>query len=494
MSHQQGDRPIPAGDLPVPPAPQAQPAPHAQPVPSAPPVPPSIFSPGLRSASIGAAALISLFALEYIAVGAAMPTVATALDGYHLYNMAFGAMVAASIVGMIVGGWWSDRSGPKPVVTTGTLLFAGGLTISGLAPTMEIFSVGRAFQGLGSGLATVAIYVVIAQRIPDVRRPAVFSLLAAAWVVPGLAGPLLTGVLVDHLSWRWVFLGVAPLVVLSLGVLWRALAATRAGDDSPYLRPSTIAWAVVAAVAVALLNLAGDELTGMKLLIGAACVTGVLVASLRLLPRGTLHLGRGLPSVIGARSAMGGGFVAAEAYLPLMLRDEYSYTPAQAGAVLAAASVFWALGSWVQGRLRESVDRYHVLILGSAVFGLFMAVLGLALWARWPGWALIAVYALATLGVGMAYPTTTLLTMRLSPPAEIGRNTSSLSVGEAMASALALALTGVVFGLYYASAPHTAFVGTLAVAIGVSLLTVLSALRARPAAEGKEGAFPAGPA
>ena len=443
-------------------------------------VPPSIFSPGLRSASIGAAALISLFALEYVAVGAAMPTVASALDGYHLYNMAFGAMVAASVVGMIVGGWGCDRSGPKPVVVIGTLLFAAGLVLSGLSPTMEIFSVGRALQGLGSGLATVAIYVVIAQRIPDVRRPAVFSLLAAAWVVPGLAGPLVTGVLVEHLSWRWVFLGVAPLVVLSLGVLWRALAATRAAGDSPYLRPATIAWAVTAAVAVGLLNLAGEQVDGMEWVVGAVCVLLVLVASHQLLPRGTLHLGRGLPSVIGARSAMGAGFVAAEAYLPLMLRDEYGYSPARAGLVLAAASIFWALGSWVQGRLGEGVDRYRLMLLGTAVFALFMGVLGLALWGRWPGWTLIVVYALATTGIGIAYPTTTLLTMRLSPAAEIGRNTSALAVGEALASALALALTGVVFGMSYASAPHTAFVGTLAVAIAVSLLTVASAARSRP--------------
>ena len=446
------------------------------------PVPPSIFSPGLRSASIGAAALISLFALEYIAVGAAMPTVASALQGYHLYNMAFGAMVAASVVGMIVAGWWSDRSGPRPVVIAGALFFAGGLVASGLAPTMEVFSVGRALQGLGSGLATVGVYVVIAQRIPDVRRPAVFSLLAAAWVVPGLAGPLLTGVLVEHLSWRWVFLGVAPLVLVSLAVFWRALGATRASDDAPYLRPATIFWAVAAAVGVGVLNLAGDEIAGLEWLIGGLCIALVAMAALQLLPRGTLSLSRGLPSVIGTRSAMGAGLVAAEAYLPLMLRDEYSYTPAQAGAVLAASSVFWALGSWLQGRLRETTDRYHVLVAGVLVLSLFMSLLGVALWLRWPGWSLVAIYGLATFGIGVAYPTTTVLTMRLSRTTEIGRNTSALSVGEALASALALAVTGVVFSMFYETAPHTAFVGTLAVAIAVSLVTVASAARARPPA------------
>lgn len=453
--------------------------PRADPAPAA-----SIFAPGVRSAALGAAALIALFALEYIAVGAAMPTVAAALDGYHLYNMAFGATVAGSVVGMVVGGWWSDHGGPRPVVVAGVVLFAAGLVGAGLAPTMEVFVAGRGLQGLGSGLSTVAVYVVIAQRVPDARRPAVFSLLAAAWVVPGLVGPLLTGYLVEHLSWRWVFLGVAPFVALSLLVFWRALRATGPSADSPYLRPSTIAWAVAAAVSVGLLNLAGDRVEGPEWLLGGAAVVVLVAASARLLPAGTLVLRRGLPSVVGVRAALGGSFVAAEAYLPLMLRDEHGYSPAQAGAILAAASVAWAFGSWLQGRLPESTDRYRVMLLGVAIFTAMMALLGVAVWAGWPGWVVVALYGAATLGVGLAYPTTTLLTMRLSPPDEIGRNSSALAVGEALSSAVGLALSGVVFGLFYATQPHAAFVGMLAVAIAVAALSVLSAARSRPGSAG----------
>lgn len=447
--------------------------------PTAPVVPPSIFSPGLRSASVGASTLIALLALEYIAVGAAMPTVAAALDGYHLYNMAFGATVAASVVGMIVGGWWSDRSGPRPVTITGVLLFCGGLVLAGLAPTMEVFVLGRAVQGLGSGLTTVAVYVVIAQRVPDQRRPAVFSLLAAAWVVPGLAGPLLTGLIVEHLTWRWVFLGVAPFAALALLVFWRALRATHAGDDASYLRPSTILWAVVAAVGVGVLNMSGDRVDGAERFVAPFVLVLVAVASWRLLPVGTLWFARGLPSVIGVRAAMGGSFLAAEAYLPLMLRDEHGYTPAQAGAVLAVASVAWATGSWLQGRLGEGVDRHRVMVLGVLTFVAMMVLLAVAVWLRWPGWVPIGVYGVATLGVGLAYPTTTLLTMRLSPASEIGRNSSALQVGESLTGAVALAVTGVVFGLFYATQPHAAFVGTLAVAALVGALAVVSVLRSR---------------
>ncbi|OLT40957.1 multidrug transporter [Serinicoccus sp. CNJ-927] len=441
----------------------------------------AVFAPGIRSASVGATVLIAMFALEYIAVGAAMPTVAEALDGYHLYNMAFGATVALSVVGMILAGWWSDRSGPRPVVVAGAAVFSAGLLVAGLAPTMEVLIVGRALQGLGSGLASVAIYVVIAQRVPDGLRPAVFSLLAAAWVLPGLAGPLLTGTLVEHLSWRWVFLGVVPVVLLSVWVLRPALRATYPGDDAGYLRGSVIGWAVVAALGVGLLNLAGDRLSRWEYAVGAVVLVLLVLAARRLLPRGTLSLRRGLPSVVGVRAALGGSFIAAEAYLPLMLRDEHGYSPAQAGAVLAVASCTWALGSWGQARVGPGRDRYRLMVAGTLLYAVLMVLLAVSVSASWPGWAVIALYGLATLGVGIAYPTTSLLTMRLSPEAEIGRNSSSLQVGEALTSAFVLAVTGVVFGVSYATAPHTAFVGTLVVAVAVGLLSVGSALRARPA-------------
>lgn len=448
----------------------------------------TVFSPGIRSASVGATVLIAIFALEYIAVGAAMPTVAAALDGYHLYNMAFGATVAASVVGMIVGGWWSDRSGPRPVVLTGGGAFVAGLLVAGLATSMEIFVVGRGLQGLGSGLASVALYVVIAQRVPDVLRPPVFSLLAAAWVLPGLAGPLLTGLVVEHLSWRWVFLGVAPGIVLAALVLRPALRSTRPSSDAGHLRPGIIGWAVLAAVGVGLLNLAGERIETYEYVLGAVLLVLLGLSARHLLPRGALVLARGLPSVVGVRAVLGASFVAAEAYLPLMLRDEHGYSPAQAGGVLAAASVTWALGSWCQGRAAPDRDRYLLMLAGVCGYAAVMAVLGVAVWASWPGWAVIALYGLATFGVGIAYPNTSVLTLRLSSDREVGRNSSALQVGEALASALALAVTGVVFGLTYGTAPHTAFVGTLVVAIVVGAVSVLTAVRARPARTASVGA------
>lgn len=442
---------------------------------------PSLLSPENRPVAIGTTALISLFAVEYIAVGTAMPTVARDLDGLGLYALAFGATIAASVIGMILGGWWSDRSGPRPVLVAGAMVFAGGLLGAGLSPGMELFVAARGLQGLGSGMAIVAIYVVIAQRIPDQLRPQMFSLLAAAWVIPGLAGPVLTGVVVEHAGWRWVFLGVIPLVLISMAVLLPALGRTEPSEDAPYLGVATILWAVVAAVSVGVLNLGGEQISARDVLVGLPFAVALGVAAWRLLPPGTFTLGRGLPSVISARGAIGASFMAAEAYLPLMLQDLHGYSPAEAGGALAVGAVTWAGGSWLQGRLRDTVDRVRVMVLGCCVILLGTSLLFTAIGLSWPGWTVLVIWGVTQTGVGIAYPTTSLLTMRLSPPEVLGRNSSSLQVSEALASAVALAAVGAVFTALYAVSLQSAFLAVAVASVLASVAAVATSARSRPA-------------
>lgn len=441
----------------------------------------TLLSPRIRPVSIGTTALISLFAVEYIAVGTAMPTVARALDGLGLYALAFGATIAASVIGMILGGWWSDRSGPRAVLITGASVFAGGLLGAGLSPNMELFVAARGLQGLGSGMAIVAIYVVIAQGVPDHLRPRMFSLLAAAWVVPGLVGPVLTGFLVEHAGWRWVFLGVVPLVLISMAVLVPALSRTEASENAPYLGVATIAWAVVAAVSVGVLNLGGEHISTRDVLIGLPFVVALGVAAWRLLPPGTFRLGRGLPSVISARGAIGASFMAAEAYLPLMLQDLHGYSPAEAGAALAVGAVTWAGGSWLQGQLRETVDRVRVMVVGCGIILLGTGLLVAAVGLDWPGWTVLIIWGITQTGVGIAYPTTSLLTMRLSAPDVLGRNSSSLQVSEALASAVVLAAVGAVFTALYSASMQSAFLAVAVASVIAGLAAVATSARSRPA-------------
>ena len=111
----------------------------------------SLFARGRMGAGIGAVALVSLLAFEAMAVAAAMPAIALALDGIGLYALAFGGMLATSVLGMAMAGRSCDRHGPLRATAVGLSVFGAGLLVAGFASAMGWLVAGRVLQGLAGG-------------------------------------------------------------------------------------------------------------------------------------------------------------------------------------------------------------------------------------------------------------------------------------------------------------------------------------------------------
>ncbi|MCC4593561.1 MFS transporter, partial [Xanthomonas campestris pv. cannae] len=183
----------------------------------------SVLAPAYRATTIGMVALVSLIAFEALAVAAAMPTVARELNGLRLYALAFGGTLATSVIGMTVAGRWSDLHGPAAPLWAGLACFVCGLLLAGFAPSMEVLLAGRLVQGLGAGAISVVLYVLVARLYPQAIRPRMFAAFSAGWVVPSLIGPSISGLVVEHVGWRWVFLAVPLLALPAAALLWPAL-------------------------------------------------------------------------------------------------------------------------------------------------------------------------------------------------------------------------------------------------------------------------------
>src|SRR5690606_26522120 len=95
-----------------------------------------------------------------------MPAVSLDVAGTYLSAFAFAVSLDNGVIGMVVAGNWSDRTGPISPLYTSSVLFALGLLIAGTATMMEILVIGRLVQGLGTGAVTVALYVVVARVFP----------------------------------------------------------------------------------------------------------------------------------------------------------------------------------------------------------------------------------------------------------------------------------------------------------------------------------------
>src|SRR5690606_9100290 len=123
---------------------------------------PGIYSATFLWTTIGSVALVFLNAFENLAVTTVMPLVSDDLGGADLYALAFAAPLAAAVIGLVVGGNWSDRSGPTAPMYISGALFVAGLLIAGTAQHMGVVVVGRLVQGFGGGAISVALYVIVA--------------------------------------------------------------------------------------------------------------------------------------------------------------------------------------------------------------------------------------------------------------------------------------------------------------------------------------------
>ncbi|MDQ1686473.1 MAG: hypothetical protein QOC82_3210, partial [Frankiaceae bacterium] len=318
--------------------------------------------PSPRLTLAGLVLVITVVAVEAMAVATAMPTVVRHLHGLHWYGWSFTAYLLADVVGMVDAGARTDRHGPRGSLVGGLALFGVGLLTAGLAPNMAVFTLGRALQGLGGGSVIVAVYVIVARAFDQERRPRVFAALAGAWVVPALVGPAAAGAVTDWVGWRWVFLGIAPLAALGALMLIpvvRHISATGAAT-APRLG---LVGGVRLAAGLGLGQLAGQRLDVWSIPLLLLAILAVGPPLVQLLPVGALRGRHGLPTAVILRGLLSGGFFGAEAYLPLTLARLHHGAPTEVGIPLTLGAVGWSAGSWWQGRFRAE-DRRPLLRAG----------------------------------------------------------------------------------------------------------------------------------
>lgn len=418
---------------------------------------PAVRRPGLltgpyRTATIGILLVVTLLAFEQMAVGTAMPVAARELHGLSMYAWAFSAVFISGLVANVLAGGWADARGPALPLFTGLAVFVTGLIIAGTAPAMAWFVAGRAVQGFGSGLAIVPLYVLVAGVYPETSRPRVFAAMSAAWVVPSLVGPSVGGLVAEHVGWRWVFLGLVPLVLPAAVMLTPALRGSRRHGPLPRGRTLT---AVALAAGAALVVWGIDHRSPLALPGLAGLAYGLRV----LLPRGALRLRRGLPTVIALRGLLGGTMAGTEAFIPLALVTRHGFSPAEAGVVLTVGALGWSAGSWWQGR-SAGASRARFAVLGAALLATGVAGIAVALYTS--GWAAVPAWVVGGLGMGMAFPTLSVLALDLSAPSEQGANSSALQISDTVGASLALGVAG---ALVNAAGLGAALVWTLVIAL-----------------------------
>lgn len=415
------------------------------------------LSPAFRSLTIGIIALVSCVAFEAMAVTTAMPVVVRELGGESAYGLAFSLFLTASLLATVAAGSWCDLKGPRPAMLTGLLLISGGLAVSGAAGSFLPMVLGRAVSGLGGGLLVVALYVIIGEAYPASAQAVVFGWMSAAWVLPSLIGPLVAGYLAQSVSWRWVFLGVIPIIGAALILLWPRLhrAASRAEPtmDAAYGRRRTVRGLLLALGVFAAqwaIHYSGTGLPWLRAAVGGLGAAAVVVTVPGLLPAGVFRIRRGLPSIMVTRALLALSFFGAEAFAPLMLVTVHGLPPAVAGLALTGGALGWSAGAFLQGKAK--IERHRLLIAGTLAAGVALGMLALLSLPGMPLWLVMLDWAVAGMAMGAALSTTSVLVLRLSSPGDRGRNSASLQLADQLGSVIGTAGAGALFAALHAPA------------------------------------------
>ncbi|GHH45904.1 MFS transporter [Lentzea cavernae] len=434
------------------------------------PAPSRLWSPERRWPTTGILLLVTLFAFEAMGVGTAMPTMVRELRGEALYAWPFLANLAASVMATVFSGRLSDRRGPKPAILIGVLLFLAGLVVAGVAENMAVLLAGRVLQGFGVGFLIVAVYVLIAVAYPEDSRPAVFGALSAAWVIPSLVGPAVAGWATEHLSWRWVFLGIIPLVLLGIVLLVPVLRKVPPHAETPPVRKHLPLAAVAVGLGVVGLSWGLQHRTWW--LIAVALL--LLAPALRiLLPKGTLLARRGLPVTILARGLLAGTFFAVEGFIPLTLSVVHGYSPLEAGIPLTLSALGWAGASMWASRHPE-IERHTLVRTGFLFVATGVAAVTLIAPTWGPAFLTPVLWAVAGAGMGMATSSVGVLMMAASPEADRGFNSAALQISDMLFSATMIGLGGV---LVVATAPTA---GVVVLNLSMAALAVVGAILTGP--------------
>lgn len=126
------------------------------------------------------------------------------------------AFLAAGTVTMLVTAWCIRAFGIASTYIVSMLVFIGGSFMGAAADTTETLLIARVVQGAAAGVVTPIGMVVTAQVFPVVQRGMAMGLMGVGTILAPALGPTMGGYLVDHLSWRWVFIAAVPFVAISL--------------------------------------------------------------------------------------------------------------------------------------------------------------------------------------------------------------------------------------------------------------------------------------
>jgi EmrB/QacA subfamily drug resistance transporter len=416
----------------------------------APPIaPPAPLTPGeVRTILMSLMLTMFLAALDQTIVATALPTIGRQFGDVSSLSWIITAYLLASTAVAPVFGTLSDIYGRRAMIITALSLFIAGSILCAAAPSMTVLIIARGLQGLGGGGILPIVQTVIADVVTPRERGQYQAYFSAVWMAAGISGPILGGVFAEHLHWSMVFWINVPLGLISLLLLLPKMRRIPV-----FHRRRKLDWLggillMAAAVAVMLVLTWG----GSRYVWLSPVILSMIAASIVLAVAFVWHASRAeepfLPlSLMGGTvvpyAMVCGGFamgamLGLTVYLPLYYEVVYHLTASEAGSALIPLAAVSTGGAAIAGRAMTRSKHYkRVAIIGMMIAAIAAALLMLA---PMPLWVLLTLLSIFALGLGTAFPVSTVSSQNAVARSQVGTISGATNFYRALMASFTVAV------------------------------------------------------
>jgi EmrB/QacA subfamily drug resistance transporter len=396
---------------------------------------------------------VLLAALDQTIVATALPTIVGDLGGLTHLSWVVTAYLLASTTSTPLYGKISDLYGRKTVFQAAIVIFLVGSALSGLAQSMGQLIAFRAVQGLGAGGLMALAIAIIGDVVSPRERGRYQGYIGAVFAVASVAGPLLGGFLVDHLSWRWAFyvnlpVGIAALLVTSVAL---DLPFRRSGHAIDYLGAALLVAGVTCMLLVTVWG--GDRYAW-----GSPSILGLAAAGVLLLGAFAVQERRASEPVLPPRLfrdpvfrvatatlfLIGVAMFGAIVFLPLFLQVVVGASATSSGLLLLPLMAGIVTSSVVVGRVISRTGHYRWYpVAGTALMTVAMGLLATMdagtsrTTASW-------YVALLGVGLGTVMPVMILAVQNAVDQRDLGTATSAATFSRSMGGSFGVAAFGAI--------------------------------------------------
>lgn len=361
-----------------------------------------------------AAVMLAMFmgAIEATIVSTAMPAIVADLGGFTLYSWVFSAYLLMNAVTVLIYGKLSDLFGRKPILFFGITIFLIGSILCGFATSMESLIIFRLIQGFGAGAVTPIATTIVGDIYTAEERANVQGYLASVWGISAVTGPAVGGLLVQYVSWHYVFWINIPLGILSLIGIGFFLHENveKKKHDIDYIG------AILLTLSISSLMFLLVE-GGARWSWGSWQILGLFALFIVSIGMFVYHEGRAKEPVMPfniwkERSIFvanvtslttGIMLIGISSFLPTFVQGVMEQTPIVAGFTLTTMSIGWPIASTLSGKLLNSIGYRKTSLIGGAalIIGSFVFVTMTA--SSGPLWAAVGSFVV---GFGMGLTST----------------------------------------------------------------------------------------